>query len=383
MHSYVLYPILLRYFARIHTHNTIVWKSNETLLPHAIIVMAVYNEEKVIRQKLESVYATNYPLDKIELWIGSDNSTDLTNEIIQEFASKYGNIVFQNFEGRNGKVAINNQQIEQNKARLQKLALPVFVMTDANVFFTENTLWELLKHYKNPSIGVVGANILNTGVQQKGIAFQESWYIQRENDIKFLEGKWAGCMMGAFGACYALRASDFVPVPDNFIVDDFFFTLKSLEKGHWAIKEPKAICFEDVSIDIMEEFKRKKRISAGNFQNLVYFKHLLHPKNGPLAFAFLSHKVLRWLGPLFIISSFLCSLILVNKNYFFLSLLFLQVAGFLSPLLDRIINRNKIRLRLLRFLSYFYLMNAALLLGLFNYIKGIQSNVWKPTKRNL
>ncbi len=381
-HSYLFYPFLLKKLTTNKKNNKYIYTIEEDL-PHLYILLAAYNEEQVIGEKLKSIFDTNYPLDHITLLIGSDNSTDQTEAIVQTFQAKYPQIRLFSFEGRNGKVRILNQLVQKHFVDLYKKPTNLLILTDANVIFTPDTLYQLAKHFKNPSIGLVAANILNRNVHEKGIAQQEEWYIQRENDIKYMEGKYNGNMMGAFGACYAMSARLFRPIPSHFIVDDFYLSMLVIEQEYQAIKEPDAICWEDVSTDWREEFKRKKRISAGNFQNLKRFKKLLNPLTGFTAFAFFSHKLLRWLGPLCIITAFITTLLLFYKNYFYLSLLILQVLGLLSPLMDYLLEKVGIKNRLLRFISYFYMMNWALLIGLFNYLKGIKTNVWQPTQRNI
>ncbi len=368
---------------RSQKNNQQTFKIAETAkLPHLFILMAVYNEEKVIETKLKSIYNTIYPKDKLTLLIGSDSSTDATNNIVERYAQQYDRLHFQIFAARSGKIHILNQLFSQYQQMILEKDKAVLILTDANVFFTEELLYQLAKHYKNPEIGVVGANVLNIGVQNSGISFQEKWYIQRENKIKYYEGLLGGHMMGAFGACYALRADLFTPVPSNFIVDDFYLTLKAIEKNTKAIKELQAICYEDVSDNMFEEFRRKKRISAGNFQNLRTFAHLLNPLKGTIAFTFLSHKVLRWLGPFFLLTAFVCCCLLRQANYLYAVLFFVQIALLFVPLADYLLKKWNIHIKLFRFISYFGLMNIALLIGFFNYLKGIKSNVWKPTKRN-
>lgn len=387
VYSYIIYPKILAWLAKGKQENLNVYSPTEKEgLPYIFLVMAVYNEEKVLEEKLKSVYETDYPVNRFQLLIGSDNSTDKSHQIIGEYAAKYGNIYLEIYGGRNGKIRIVNQLIAKHQNQIKAAPNAILLLTDANVMFTPNLLYELSKHFKNPSIGLVGANVLNIGVKNSGISFQEKWYIQRENVIKHYEGKLWGSMMGAFGACYAMRANLFIPVPQNFIVDDFYLTLKVIEQKYEAIKELKAVCYEDVSDDIFEEYRRKKRISAGNFQNLKTFMHLLWPNKKGVALSFWSHKVLRWLGPLFIIGAFVGSLLLaVNDpkgNLFYVLALLLQMLIFCIPIMDTVLKSVHIHIKLFRFITYFYLMNIALFIGLFNYLKGIKSNVWKPTKRN-
>ncbi len=379
-HSYVLYPLILKILVRGKKNNQIHY-SHQEKLPHLFLLMSVYNEESVIDEKLKSVFNTTYPLDKLAVLVGSDGSTDQTDQIIEKHRQKYPQIKFTRFGGRNGKSNILNQLFEMHREYIFDQHQPIFIMTDANVMFSENMLYELAKHFKNPDIGIVGANIVNRGMKEAGISFQEKSYIQRENKIKYYEGVLWGNMMGAFGACYALKAEYFSPIPPNYLMEDFYITMSVLDRNKDAIKEMDAIAFEDLPDSMQEEFRRKKRISSGNFQNLSAFKHLLNPKRASLAFSFLSHKILRWLGPFFILMAFISCLILSLQNDLYRGLLILQVLVLSIPMLDWLLKQLNIHIKLFRFITYFYYMNYALLIGFINYLKGIKTNAWQPPKR--
>ncbi|MCH2045350.1 MAG: glycosyltransferase [Saprospiraceae bacterium] len=374
----MFYAWILKWFARNKQANHLQYTlGNPEELPHITIIMAVYNEEKVLEEKISSIFNTNYPLDKLECLIGSDSSTDQTHQILQEAQQKYPQLEYEVFS-RRGKPNILNSL--QPKAKGE-----IYIFTDANVFFEPNTLYELVKHFKNEQISQVGANFLDKSLREKGIALQEKSYIQRETLIKYNEGLIWGTMMGVFGGAYALRASSFVPNPPNFIVEDFYISMKVLGSGQQAILEPKAIVYEDVSTNIREEFRRKIRISAGNFQNLKVFYPLLSPPFTGLAFCFLSHKILRWLGPFFILIALVASGVLAwgMTNIMYLILFLLQIFGLLGiPLLDYILQKMQINISLIRYVAYFNAMNLALLAGFFKYLKGVKTNVWQPTKRN-
>ena len=150
------------------------------------------------------------------------------------------------------------------------------------------------------------------------------------------------------------------------------------------MNDMEARAYEAVSHDIWQEYNRKSRISAGNFQNLWQFRHLLWSRPFSIAFAFMSHKVLRWLGPFFILLSWLCLGILALTDHFpFTLFFFLQTAlMFLVPLLEYFFTRIGINFVWLRNISYFFIMNLALLEGFFKYLKGIKNNVWQPPIRN-
>lgn len=369
LHSYVVYPfwlLMLTSNKRKATAQFIV----QDHLPDVAILMAAYNEEKVIGEKIESVFDTSYPREKIRFYIGSDASTDKTDSIIEELSKKYPQIKLVRFGGRTGKSGIINQLASEANQ-------PIFILTDANVIFKHDTLFNLVRHFKNEEIAQVAANIVKVSASNKGIASQEKSYIAIENKIKFAESVRWNVIMGAEGGCYAIRKENFSPVPKNFYMDDFYITLNVIEQKKQVLFEQEAICNEDVPTQSQEEFKRKIRISIGNFQNLNRYRKLLWNFDG-ISFAFWSHKVLRWLTPFFLITCFISSFILAIYTPFFMFILALQLLGFLTPVIDWLI---RINFPPLRFVSHFYLMNLALLRGFVIYMKGIESNVWQPTKR--
>jgi cellulose synthase/poly-beta-1,6-N-acetylglucosamine synthase-like glycosyltransferase len=373
-HSYLFYPLILKVLARNKKDNAITFERKDDL-PLVHIVMAVYNEEQVIAQKLHSIFLTNYPIDKIKVLIGSDNSTDETNAIIESYAVRYPQISFHNFEDRNGKSGV------LNRLRTFISTNEIVILTDANVLFTPDCIFEMVKHFKNEEIAQVAANIVNKGMNANGISKQEKTYIQRENLIKYREGKIWGTMQGAFGACYALRASYFAAIPKNFLMEDFYLSMHVLANNKKAISALNAICYEDVSNEINEEFKRKTRISAGNFQNLSVYGWLLKRWDAN-AFCFFSHKVIRWFGPflmmLLYVTNFFLSLDSICYRYLFMMQ---NVMLFVLPFLDFLLKKANIHLSILRFVSYFYAMNLALLVGFWKYMEGVQNAAWKPTKR--
>ena len=374
VHTYILFPLILDLLSKGKKPLKTFYPDSDPELPSVSILLAVYNEEKVIENKIQSTFKTTYPLDKIEFLIGSDASTDETNAIINRYRLQYPQIKLVEFMGRTGKSGIINDLAEkaQNK---------IFILTDANVFFNEDTLYQLVKYYKDPDISLAGGNILNHRFKKDGISYQEKSYLSRENKIKYLEGILWGAMIGAFGGCYSVRRDYYSQVPPMFFMDDFYITMNVLEHHGKTINNLDALCNEDVSNKISEEFRRKVRISIGNFQNFGRYWKLLWPPWTGLAFAFLSHKVLRWLGPFFIILLLVSNAFLWDKTILFKILLIGQLIMLCMPVLDIMLKKLNIHVFLLRFISHFYLMNLALLVGFFKFINGVESNVWKPTQR--
>jgi len=372
-YSYVLYPALLWLLHLVVTKKYRIYDSAEEL-PSVSILMSVRNEEKIIEEKLDSILHSNYPEGKLEVLIGSDNSSDATNAIVERYSARHSFIRLVPFEERQGKPHVINQLVIEAKHDL-------LLLTDANVIFDSYNIVNLVKQFKDERIGLVGANIHNRFKEHGGIAEHEKNYIGIENNIKLWEGCAFGTMIGPFGGCYMLRKDLYKPVPAGFAVDDFFIGMNVLLQNRDAILVKEAICLEDVSHDIKQEQKRKRRIANGNLQNLKALKRIFLNLTSAAGFCFFSHKVLRWFGPVLLLVAFIANLFLLRNNFYVL-LLFLQLFGAAWTLVDGALMRRGVESGVLRYITYFCRMNVALLQGTFDYLKGKKAHVWEPTQRN-
>ena len=375
VHSYVLYPVILILFSRGRKGNQVVYDAEDKDLPFVSVIISAFNEESCIREKIESINAGSYPPDKFEVLIGSDASSDRTVEIVRssQFAVRSSLRVF-DFKERRGKQNVVNDLVRESKGE-------ILVLTDANVMFDTDTLYYMVRHFKNPEIGLVDTNMINRGMKESGISYQEKAYISREVKIKDRESRIWGAMMGPFGGCYAIRKADYAMVPSNFLVDDFYINMKVFEKGKLAINDINSRVFEDLPEQLKVEFRRKVRIGTGDFQNLREFWRLIFKR--PYGFAFLSHKVIRWFGPFFLITALILNIFLAfnNQYYLFIVLLAGQVSFYFVPFFDFLFKRAGVHLSLFRLITHFVAMNAALLIGFFRSLKAIRSGVWERTSR--
>ncbi len=382
-HSYMLYPLLMRLLAQGRRNNTLVF-SRADELPFVSVIMSLYNEERVVERKLATLLAQDYPIHRRRVYIGSDGSTDHTNALVEAFVRNAQGFHFYVFSERRGKPGVINHLVELALDAHPPGPGHVLLLTDASVMQNPEVTFHLAKHFRNPEIAVVDAFMIHTGLEEEGISRSEDRYISSEVRLKYLESVVWRKMIGPFGGCYALRSDRFSRVPANFLVDDFYITMKALEQGAMAINEPEARCYEPVSHEWREEYRRKARISAGNFQNMLHFRRLWWPPFSQLGFAFFSHKILRWWGPFFLLIMGAGSAIAAwygNYPHRFLFFSFVMVA-FALPVADTLLKRAGVNVLMLRNIRYFMLMNIALLQGFFKFLKGIRSNVWEPTKRN-
>jgi cellulose synthase/poly-beta-1,6-N-acetylglucosamine synthase-like glycosyltransferase len=380
LYSYLFYPLLVSVLSKFFvSKNPLIFLIDDEGLPIVHILVAVYNEEKVLPRKILSSVTTNYPNHKVHIHFGSDGSNDGSNALLEAAAARYPNVHYTLFPAKTGKIGIVNSM----HAAIPNLQSDdILILTDANVFFEPDTIYQLVKCFADPQMGLVGGSIINDGSKQDGIFKQEKRYIGIENKIKYWEGNVFGHIMGAFGACYAVKQQYFTPAPANFRSDDFYVSMKVLQNGGKSHVEPAAICYENASDELPVEFQRKVRINMGNYQNLGVFWKMLLPPVSKVAFTFWSHKLLRWFGPFLLIGAYVANAFLWEVNLFYRAAFLCQNIILILVLVDVILARLQMQVAVLRYLSYFYQMNLALLIGWFKSLKGVQQDAWQPTKRN-
>lgn len=379
--TYVIYPAVASLLAKGRQKNNIIYSDDNDKWPSVSVLMSVYNEEKHIVEKMKSLLSQDYPGD-IHIYIGSDCSDDNSNNLLTEYANDHSNIHFCPYEDRRGKSSVINDLHQLISINKNLSSNHIYVLTDANVILSTDVIYQLVKHFKNSDIGLVDANMQYTGMSEIGISEAENTYLSSEVRLKNNESIVWKKMIGPFGGCYAIRAELFDFVPSNFLVDDFFLAMKVFDKDMLAINELSAICYEPVTHKLSQEYKRKKRISAGNFQNLFHFLRLFNPFR-LLGILLISHKLLRWLGPVFIIGILGTSLYLSLSGLLFYKLIcYLLIVWFLLiPIFDYIFSALGWHIKLLRSISYFNLMNVALLAGFFKFITGVKVGIWERTER--
>ncbi len=370
-HTYIIYPVFMLLLGVISKKPM---QNEPTEFPTIEVIFAAYNEEAVIRQKIISTFSTSYPADKISMRIGSDASTDETDSIIQSLQNEFPNLHFKRFAGRTGKAGIVNQLVLESTA-------DNIILTDANILFTPETIPQLASGLIDAKAGIVGGKIVYTEVKGTGISKQENIYLRLENAIKQAESDVFGKAMGVEGGCYIIRRKLFPSIPPLFFMEDFYITMAVMKQNFKVLFLATAECHEDVSVHSTEEYKRKVRISIGNFQNLSAYKSMLITHFFPAGFIFLSHKVLRWFTPFFLLALIPLSTLLAPTGF-----LYALFAGFYMVFLGLglfgILFSQSKKAGLLKYPGHFIHMNLALLEGFTLYLKGVKSNAWQPTRRN-
>lgn len=339
--------------------------------------MAVHNEEKVISAKLRSLIELDFVAREaynqyanIEVLIGSDASTDNTDDIIEKFSKDYSFIRLIRFTERSGKASIINQLVDMASGE-------IIVSTDANVIFDRRLLDELLLPFHDPRVGMVAANIIRGIESSNGMQKIEKKYIIRENKIKKMQSCLSGLLMGAEGGCYAIRKSLFAKVPQGYFMDDFFITMSVIQKGYNISFAENALCYEDVPDNRIEEFRRKTRISIGNYQNMAHYWRMLFNPLHRVFFHFISHKFIRWMTPFLMILALICGWVLSFYDGIYLYPSLLLTCLMILPLAGEL----AYSIPVLSHATHFVYMNYALLRGFFLYLRRPTNSVWQPTAR--
>ncbi|SDC07524.1 Glycosyltransferase, catalytic subunit of cellulose synthase and poly-beta-1,6-N-acetylglucosamine synthase [Candidatus Frackibacter sp. WG12] len=369
-YTYMGYPLILIIYSKIF--NQVTQKKDVIdYFPKVSLVIAAYNEEKVIEEKINNCLELEYPNDKLEILIGSDGSTDRTNEIIKKYAGDL--IQFYNITDRGGKTNVLNTLVPKAKGE-------IIVFSDANTLYEVNALKEIVQPFVSSEVGGVCGNLKfinpNNNVGGKG----EGVYWKYEKLLKRIESK-IHSVIGANGGIYAIRKKLFRFIPTNTIIDDFVISMTVIKQGYRLLYEDKAIAYEDTSLSLSDEFKRKIRIGAGDYQSIKILKSLLWFEDLKVSFAFWSHRIFRWLIPFCLIILFISNIFLLDMN-FFQVMFIIQIVGYLLALLGYYLDKNGLRLGKLYIPYYFVSMNLALFLGFIRFLTNKQSVTWDKVERN-
>jgi cellulose synthase/poly-beta-1,6-N-acetylglucosamine synthase-like glycosyltransferase len=368
-YAYIGYPVVIwclsRLFGRRHTPPEVL----DLDLPTLSFLVAAYNEESVIEERLRNALALDYPADKLQIVVACDGCNDATAAIVARYADRGVRLL--NYVQRRGKSAALN-------AGFKELNGEIVLLSDANTNTDRLAARKLVRWFQNPDVGAVCGRLILTDPESGRNS--ESLYWRYETFLKRCEGR-LGALLGANGAIYAIRQHLFQPIPPDTIVDDMVIPLEAkLRSGCAILYDCEAVAHEETAKDVRAEFHRRSRIGAGAFQCLARMGALLDPRNGWVAFTFLSHKALRWLCPFFLLA-LLISNVLLALDGVYQCLLLGQIAFYALALVGEWIPGRTRAVKVLRLATLFTGMNAALLLGFWRWLRGSQKVTWKRTVR--
>ena len=369
-HHYLIYPAVVLIVARLKTKDLIYVPPLEPRLPFVSLIIAAYNEEKVIRQKLANAIALDYPAELLEVIVVSDGSNDNTASIVEQFSTK--GIVSMHTPERLGKTAALNRGVSASRGE-------IVVFSDANNDFNPGAIRALIKNFIDPSVGGVCGVKRIREARDRESSEGDSLYWRYESAIKLAESQ-LGTITNGDGEIFAVRRELYEPMDTAVINDDAELTLTIVKKGFRVLYEPGAESLEFASIDIGDDFNVKVRMVAGGFQTLIRHAAFLLPPRNWFTFAFFSHKVLRWTSPVWLLVLLVTSVVLIDSPLYFF-LLIAQLAFYALAFLGWAM-RKKIHLPTLVYVPfYFSTMNLAALFGLIRHLRQTQNVNWQKAKR--
>lgn len=368
-YAYLGYPLVIYVLSRLFGHRRCVEMPPDEQLPRLCLLVAAYNEEACIEKRILNALAMDYPVDKLEIVIATDGCTDDTAEIARRYTDRGVRVL--EFAQRRGKAVALNAAVPQ-------LTGEIVMFSDANTFTEPQAARNLARWFQNADVdSVCGRLVLTDPESGQNV---DSMYWKYETFLKVCESM-LGALLGANGGIYAIRRSQYVPIPNGTILDDLIIPLLiKLQNGTDIVYDRRAVAQEETPPNVQAEFHRRSRIGAGGFGSLQLLAGLLNPLQGWVFFTFVSHKLLRWCCPFFLLALLVTSALTWDSPFSY-ALLLAQVAFYTTSVVTAQIPGQAKAIRCLRMTTMFTSMNGALLLGFCRWVFGTQNGAWRRTAR--
>jgi len=371
-YTYVGYGLIIYILSKSWGKNTAPEVPLENDLPVVTLLVAAYNEENYIIQKIENSLALNYPADKLRLWVVADGSTDRTVELCKAYPAV---TVFHSPE-RKGKIHAVNRVMEEIKTS-------IVIFSDANTDLNQDALKNIVRHFSDPKVGgVAGEKRIVSLNQDNASGSGEGLYWKYESALKTMDSKFTTAI-GAAGELFAVRKELYVNPHTDTIIEDFVTSMKIVAAGYRFVYEPDAYAIETASASIKDEWKRKVRISAGGIQAIIRLPELLNIfKYGWVSWQYVSHRAMRWsLAPLALLVLLITNIILLPNSILYVLALVAQGTFYLLAFIGHLFREKKIAIKGFFVPYYFTMMNLSVYAGAMRLLRKTQSVVWEKSAR--
>ena len=368
VYVYIGYPVLLIVLDKLIKGKTL---QTADITPTVSLIVSSYNEVDVIEQKIVNCLAIDYPQQQLEIIFVSDGSDDGTDELIRQYCNERLKLIRQ--EGRLGKTMGLNLALAEAGGE-------IVVFSDANAMYKKDALKMLVRNFQDDAVGYVVGAAIYKDEKESSAGASENAYWQYEIFIKKIESK-LHSVVGGDGAIYAIRKSLYQPL-DQEDINDFVNPLQIIAKGYRGIFDAEAICYEQTAGDFDKEGKRKQRIVNRSFSGLMKNKTVLNPlKFGFYSLELLSHKLLRWLIPFFILIAATGITVLAQmKLPIFQWLLLFGIVFVWSILLGKILKDWSACPSVFLIPYYFFLVNINSMKGVIQSLRGQVQITWSTPR---
>jgi cellulose synthase/poly-beta-1,6-N-acetylglucosamine synthase-like glycosyltransferase len=361
-YTYAGYPIVMWILSRLRPKP---WALN-TISPSVSIVLAVHNGKALLPRKIEHLLGLDYKNIK-EIIIVSDGSTDGTAELLA--CQRHPRLTVVILDEHCGKaVAVN--------AGMAKATSEVILFVDIRPEIAPGAIQQLVSNFADPKVGCVAGELtLRKECHDGASAAVSGLYWRYEKWIRTCESIY-GSPVGVYGGFYAIRRELAVPQPAGMILDDMFQPLSIIRQGYRSVLDVHAYVYDTWPTRIEQEFRRKVRTLAGNFQLFRLAPWTLTPGN-PVLFQLVSHKVMRLVVPYLLILLFISTLALSGGSRLYAAFAVLQIAGWLVAIAG-LRYRIPVLHRITAPASALLVLKAAAVAGLYRFLftRGPLWKIW-------
>lgn len=367
-YAYVGYPLLVFAVSRLFPKSII----RAAFEPQVSIIITAYNEERDIRAKLKNTLSIDYPPEKLEIIVASDCSSDKTDEIVGEFKSQGVKLYRQN--ERKGKTSAQNMAVERANGE-------IILFSDATTLYETNVLRAMLPNFADDTVGCVAGKLIYVDATDSSVGKGARSYWNYETFLKESESR-ACSLIGTSGCLYSVRKSAYQPMYPE-ACSDFFIATLVYKQGLRTVYEPEAVCTEETNRQSGKEMRMRVRVISQTFNDLWRNREMLNPlRTGFFAVELISHKILRYSIPFFLILMLLAAGLAAFHSVFFMLIFALQIIFYLMALIGWLLEKNEIKAGIVAIPLYFVLTNLAALLGFYKFLSGERYARWEPIREN-
>ncbi len=366
LYTYIGYPLLLALVSRLRARPV----RRAPCEPAVSVVITAYNEERDIAAKLDNTLALDYPAAKLEIIVASDCSSDRTDEIVRSYSAR--GVRLHRQEERLGKTAAQNAAVEAARGE-------VILFSDATTVYSPDVLRVITPSFADPTVGCVAGRLIYVDPKDTGTGKGARSYWGYETFLKRHESR-VFSLIGVSGCLYAVRRSAYVPMYPE-ACSDFLIATKMVEQGLRAVYEPEAVCTEETNERSDKELRMRVRVITQTFTDLWRHRAMMSPlRSGFYGVQLVSHKVFRYLVPVFLFLMFVSAAALAPRSVFYALAFLAQVGFYAAAGVSWLLERAGRHHRLLALPQYFVLANLASLVAFYKFLRGERYARWEPIR---
>ncbi len=366
IYIYVGYPLIVYLVGPVRNKRVI----KRSIKPSVTVLIAAYNEQDVIGNTIINKLRQDYPLDRLEIMVVSDGSSDDTENVVKGINDPRVMLLRQS--PRAGKTSALNMAVKEATG-------DIIIFSDANSIYANDAVSTLVSNFADQEVGYVTGRMIYTNPDGTTIGDGCSTYMKYENALRLAETR-LGSVVGVDGGIDAMRKELYIPMkPDQ--LPDFVLPLHVVDQGYRVVYDPKAVLQEPALKQSGDEYRMRVRVALRAFWALLDMRHLLSlRRNGLFAWQLWSHKVLRYICFMFLAAAWIANLMLLRQGIGYQVFFIFQNAGYVLALAAPTLNKIGLNSRLFSLARYFALLNLASAHAFCKLLMGKKQTLWTPRK---